>query len=48
MACLVRHIEYSENGGNLEQWMFLEFMLQKCDKDFSFINFLNEQSETCV
>ncbi len=40
LACLVRFLEYAENGGDVEQWMFLQFILQKVkeiDAEFTFI-----------
>ena len=44
IACLVRFLEYAENGGEAEQWMFLQFILQKIkeyDPEFNFTQYEN-------
>jgi len=48
LAALVRFLEYAQDGGALEQWLFLQFVLSKV-KDiegeaFSFTGFLEKQS----
>ena len=51
LGALVRHIEYSLDGGALEQWMFLLFVIGKVrdieGESFTFTEFLDKQSPIC-
>ena len=52
LGALVRHIEYSLDGGEFEQWMFLLFVIGKVrdieGDSFTFPEFLDKQSPVCM